>query len=109
MQNERSGWRERCADGAEEEGGGRRAEENRRRRRTDGGGGGEEGVPVKLAGPGSAARRRSGWWVVVSGGLVGSVRNLGNEQRAGAEAGIRRQLRASVAADRRRHFHCLRH
>ena len=32
------------------------------------------------------------------GGLVGSVRNLGNEQRAGAEAGIRRQQpRASVA------------
>jgi hypothetical protein len=57
VQNERSGWLERCADGAEGEGGGRR--------RTDGGGGGEDGVPVKLAGPGSAARRRSGWWVVV--------------------------------------------
>lgn len=60
-------------------------------------------MSVKLAGPGSAARRRSGWWVVVVAwwGLFATWAT--NEQRAGAETGIRRQLRASVAADRRRH------
>ena len=74
MQNERSGWRERCAVEAEGEGEGRR--------RTGGVGGGEDGVPVKLAGPGSAARRRSGWWVVVVAwwGLFATWAT--NEQRA---------------------------